>query len=76
MTAAPLQWLYDDHGWFTPRDDDHCRFVITRQSGPATRYTLEVRQYRGWDRIYTVQRQLRNIKSLDEAKRIAAEDWS
>jgi len=78
MTTAPLHWMSDDVSWWTPLDEDNCRFVIHREHlFSITRYWLERVQYNRANRFKReVIRQLHGIKDLDEAKRIAAEDWS
>ena len=79
MTMTTLHWMSNGISWYTPLDHESCRFIVTRQaSSPrAPRFTLEQVEFLTRRiRKRTVVRQLRNIKSLDEAKRIAAEDWS
>ena len=72
-----LKWVRKHLTWFTPLEDDQ-RFVISFEASPAVPlFKLEQVAYRPHNRFRrTVVRQLRSIESLDEAKRIAAEDWS
>jgi hypothetical protein len=76
-TTAPLQWMTNGLSWQTPLDAEGCRFLIHRERSSflAPRFMLERVQFFPRSKS-TVLRQLRGIKSVQEAMRIAQEDWS
>jgi hypothetical protein len=78
-TTAPLQWI-NSNGilWRTPLDAEGCRFLIHREVGSSLtpRFMLERVHHTPRSRKTTVLRQLRGIQGIQEAMRIAQEDWS